>query len=101
MYNLGPKTFTTGAAVEAKRLVKLDGSGNVVHCTATSSDEPIGVTQYAADSGEDVAVDLLAEGRTFEMEAAGSISVTDDVFEAGSEPTESDRNFSGATYRSN
>lgn len=84
MHNLGPKTFTvgTGSGVGAKRLVKLDDSGKVVHCTATSTDEPIGVTQYAADEGEEVAVDLLTEGRTFEIEANSSISVSDDVFAA-------------------
>ena len=80
-YNMSPRTFTTGAAVSAKRLVKLD-SGNVIHCTATSSDEPIGVSQYAGSSGDDIAIDLLGEGRTYEIEAAGAISVGADVFAA-------------------
>lgn len=75
--NMGPKTFTTSSAVEAKRLVKLDGSGNVEHCTATETDDPIGVTCFAAASGDEVAVDLLCYGRTFEMTASESLSVED------------------------
>lgn len=78
-YNLGPKTFTTDGAVKSKRLVKLS-SGEVAHCTATNTDEPIGVTCYAAADGDEVAVDLLCEGRTFEIETSSSVSVGDDVF---------------------
>lgn len=81
MYNHGPRTFTAGGSVAAKRLVKLS-SGEVVHCTATETDEPIGVSQYAGSDGDDIAVDLLCEGRTFEIEAGGSISKGDDVFAA-------------------
>ena len=81
MYNKGPKTFTTGAAVTGKTLVKLS-SGDVVANTATNSDEPIGVALFDADSGAEVAVDLLAHGKTMEMTATGSISVGDKVYAA-------------------
>jgi hypothetical protein len=73
-----PKTFTTGAAVSNKRVVKLSGA-NVVHATATSTDIPIGVAQYAAASGAVVAVKLFG-AESLEMTAAGAISAGASVF---------------------
>ncbi len=81
MYNKGPKTLTAGANVKGKRLVKLS-SGEVVHNTSTHSDDPIGITLFEADTGEAVAVELLAEGKTLEMTAAGSFAVNDLVYAA-------------------
>lgn len=81
MYNLGPKTFTAGAAVTAKTLVKLS-SGQVVPNTATNADEPVGVALHDADSGEEVTVDLIGHGKTMEMTASGSISEGASVYAA-------------------
>jgi hypothetical protein len=83
MYNNSPKTFTADSAVTGKTLVKLS-SGKVAPNTATNSDEPIGVALYDADSGEEVAVDLLGHGKTMEMTAGGSISAGDKVYAAAS-----------------
>lgn len=79
--NAGLKAFTCGADVEAHRLVKLS-SGNVIHNTATATDDPIGVTQRAEDSGDDVTVRLINDGGTFEITAAGAISQGAEVYAA-------------------
>lgn len=76
-----PLTFETGAAVSAKCLVKLD-AGTVVHCTVTSTDEPIGTADYDAASGDLVAVRALSEAGTLEMKAAGAISLNANVYAA-------------------
>jgi len=81
MYNEGPKTFTADAEVMEKRLVK-QSSGNVLHNTATNADEPIGVTQYGVASGEQVAVNLLAHGKTMEMTASAAISAGAKIYAA-------------------
>jgi hypothetical protein len=81
MYRNGPLAFTTGAAVEAKRLVKLS-SGDVIHNTVTSTDEPVGATLFAAGSGERVAVAPLNKEGTLELTAGGAISQDADVYAA-------------------
>lgn len=77
----GIKTFVTGAAVSAKRLLKLS-SGEVVHNTATATDDPIGVSQYAGADGDAIAVRLINDAGTFEVTAAGAISADADVYAA-------------------
>lgn len=78
----GKKTFEAGGAVSAKRLVKLS-SGQVVHNTVTDTDDPIGVSEYAAAAqGDLLATRLLNDAGTFEMTAAGAISADADVFAA-------------------
>jgi len=74
-----PITLLTGAAVSAKRLVKLS-DGTALHNTATETDDPIGVADYAAASGERLAVRLLSEPGTLEITAAGVIPSNADVF---------------------
>jgi len=68
-----PLTFTTGAAVSQKRLVKLS-SGEVIHNTATYTDAPIGVSEYNAADGDNVAIQTLSTAGTLEMTAAGAIT---------------------------
>lgn len=80
-YNEGILTFTTGADVVAHRLVKLS-SGNVIHNTATATDDPIGVTERDADSGDNVAVKPVNYSGTVEITAAGAISQGADVYAA-------------------
>lgn len=77
----GPITFETHAAVEGKRLVKMNGA-NVEHTTATSTDNAIGVTKYAALISTDVAVDSLQKEGTVDVTAAGAISAGVDVYQA-------------------
>lgn len=68
------RTFITGAALTAKRLVKLD-TGTVIHSTAAATDDMIGVTEVNAASGEPVGVRLLCTDETQEMTAAGAIGL--------------------------
>ena len=76
-----PITFTTGAAVSAKRLVKLSSS-EVIHNTASDTDNPIGTSDYAVADGDNVAVRLLSEAGSLEMTAAGAIAADADVYTA-------------------
>lgn len=80
-YNEGLKAFEAGADVGAHRLVKLS-SGEVIHNTATATDDPIGVTELAADNGENVTVRLINCPGTFEIEAAGAITQDAEVYAA-------------------
>lgn len=74
-----PRTFAAGTGgVDDFSLVKL-ASGTVVKCTATATDEPIGVAEYATPEGGDVAVTLLGDVGTLEMVASGIIAVGDKV----------------------
>lgn len=73
MIEFGKKTFEAGAAVEAKRLVKLS-SGEVVHNTATATDEPIGVSEYGVADGGQVSVRLINDAGTFEATAVDAIA---------------------------
>lgn len=75
------RTFTAGAAVSGKRLVKLS-SGKVVHNTATATDDPIGVSHYGVADTESVAVRLINDNGTFEVTAAGAFAVDADVYAA-------------------
>ncbi len=78
--NNGPLTRTAGTGgVNGQRLVKLS-SGTVVYCTATATDDPIGVTLYAAVAGDPVAVKTLNDQGSLELEAAGAISLDADIF---------------------
>lgn len=77
----GIRTFITGAAVSAKRLMKLS-SGEVVHNTATATDDPIGVSCYAGADGDAIGVRLINDAGTFEVTAAGAIDADADVYAA-------------------
>lgn len=76
-----PITLITGAALAAKRLVKLS-SGEVVYNTATATDQPIGVCDYAVADGYEASIMTLSEDGTIEMTAAGAISLDADVYAA-------------------
>lgn len=80
-WNEGVKTFEAGADVEARRLVKLS-SGKVVHNTVTATDDPVGVTEYAAKSGEKVAVKLINSPGTFEITAVEAIAADVEAYAA-------------------
>lgn len=77
----GLKAFMAGSDAEAQRLVKLS-SGKVVYNSATATDDPVGVTERAADNGEDVTVRLINCPGTFEIEAAGAIAQDAEVYAA-------------------
>lgn len=68
-------SMTTGAIVAAKRLVKMSGA-NVIHNTATATDDPIGVTETYGASGDVIAINGLCGEEPIEMTAGG-------VFAAG------------------
>jgi hypothetical protein len=76
-----PITLTTSADVSSKRLVKLS-SGTVLHNTSTSTDSPIGVSDYAGASGDNIAIRLLSEPGTIEMTSSGAISQDASVYAA-------------------
>ncbi len=78
MHNEGKKTFLAGAAIEARRRVKL------VAATTTSPPEVehagageayIGVTEYAVGSGEIIAIKLKNNPGTVEIEAATAAAI--------------------------
>ena len=71
MYNHGPKTFIAGEDLSECRLVKIESGTTedppeVVY--AGAGEDAIGVTQHQADEGEPIAVRLLNDGGTFEIE---------------------------------
>ncbi len=74
-------TLTATAAIAAKRLVKL-ASGAAVVSTATGTDLPIGVNDYAVAAAGTASVKLLNAGQSFEITASGAISVDDLVYGA-------------------
>ncbi len=81
--NKSPKTFNAGAAAGKYRLVKFDGSMDLVHNTATATDDPVGVSQNAAEAaGDRLVCAFLNEPGTLEIEASGAISADADVYAA-------------------
>ena len=75
------RAFAAGAALDAKRLVKLDGV-TVVYNTATATDDPIGVTEFNVAADGDAAVSMLCGDETLEITAAGAFSAGADVYAA-------------------
>lgn len=73
------RTFTAGAALAARRRVKLSGA-SVVY--AGDEEDAIGVTEFAVALGEDVTIRLINTGGTFEVEAAGAITAGGSVYAA-------------------
>lgn len=92
-----PITIETGAAVSAKRLVQLS-SGKAIHNTATATNDPIGVSDYAGASGDNIAVRLLSEAGTIEMTAGGAITSGADVYAAAAGKVQA-LPAAAATYR--
>lgn len=68
------RTFSAGADLLAKRLVKLS-AGAVVDNTAAATDDMIGVTEVNVLSGNPVGVRLLCTDETQEMTSAGAIGL--------------------------
>lgn len=82
MYNEGKKAFDTSAAVVAKRVLQLASAGTVSHNTATATNSVIGVSEYAAASGDMVGVVLMTIAGTVEVTAGAAIAKGNDVFAA-------------------
>lgn len=91
-----PKTYLAGATVIRYRLGKFSGA-NIIHNTATETDDPVGVILNDAESTEYVTVDHLCGG-PIEMTAAGSISAGADVYAAAAGKVQALPTASG-TYR--
>ncbi len=79
--NANSKTFVAGAALAQKRLVKLS-SGEVVYNTITSTDDPIGVNDYAVADTEDACILMANQGGTVELTAAGAITAGARIYAA-------------------
>lgn len=78
MYNEGTKTFTAGAALEAKRRVKIKSGTTTTPPEveyAGAGEQHIGITEYAVASAELVAVKLRTAPGTHEMTAAGAFAL--------------------------
>jgi len=72
----GVITLLAGEDLEARRRVKFDGATQDSIVYADAGEPCIGVTQAAADSGDRVAVKLIANSQgTFEVEASGATSI--------------------------
>jgi len=71
MWNEGPLTFNAGEDLEAKRRVKIE-SGTTMDppevVYADAGEDYVGVTEYAADDGEKVAVRPKNAPGSFEIE---------------------------------
>ena len=74
-------SLVTGADLVSHRLVKLS-SGEAVYNTATSTDQPIGVTKLNAKDGDDVSITPINKEGTVEICAAGAIALGADVYAA-------------------
>lgn len=78
MHTKSPKTFTAGEDLEARRRVKIESGTTtsppeVVY--ADAGETPIGVTEYAVDDGDLVAVKLWNDGGSFEIESIISSAI--------------------------
>ena len=88
MINEGPVvTFKAGAALEAKRRVKIKSGTTTDPCEvehAGAGEDFIGVTEYAVSSGDPVGVRLKYAGGTLEIEclAGTAIASGDDLYGA-------------------
>lgn len=80
------RTFKSGAAIAPHRLVKMDGANvdQVVVNTATATDNPVAVSSNQDITAADVwfGAELLDEGKTVLMTAAGAITANAVVYAA-------------------
>ncbi len=79
MWNEGVKTFTAGADLEGRRRVKLKSGTTTTPPEveyAGAGEDYIGVTEYAAKSGETIAVRLKNDSGTFEVECTVGTAIT-------------------------
>lgn len=89
--------LVAGADLINHRLVKLS-SGEAVYNTATSTDNPIGVTKINAKDDADVSICPINKEGTVEICAAGAISKGADVYAAADGKVQA-LPASAATYR--
>lgn len=90
-------TFTTGAIVQQKRLVKMSGAA-VIHNTATATDDPIGVSAFYGASGDVISVQGLSGEEPVEVTAAGAFSAGVSLYAAADGKVQALPSASG-TYR--
>lgn len=79
-WNEGIKTFPAGEDLAKRRRVKMNSSSEVVY--ADAGENYVGVTEYAADDGDLVAVRMKNYPGTFKVSAAGAFSIGDDLWGA-------------------
>lgn len=82
MNNEGKKAFDTVSDISAKRLLTMAANGNVSHNSATATNNPVGVSQFPAKSGDHVSVVLINYPGTVEIEAGGAITRGAEVYAA-------------------
>lgn len=80
--SLSPLDMIAGEALEAHRLVKMDGSTEKQVVYADAGDRAVGVTLAKVASGDRVAVAMLSVGSTLKVISAGSITVNSTVYPA-------------------
>ena len=90
-------SLVAGADLVSHRLVKLS-SGEAVYNTATSTDNPIGVTKLNAKDGDDVSIAPINKEGTVEICAAGAITKGVDVYAAADGKVQA-LPVAAATYR--
>ncbi|NJB66446.1 hypothetical protein GGQ74_000086 [Desulfobaculum xiamenense] len=83
-YTDGPRmTFVAASGgVGPCKLCRINTSGEAEYASASSADEPVGVTEYLADAGENVSLKLLNAAGTVVVEAAGAIPLGAVVYAA-------------------
>ncbi|WP_319525676.1 DUF2190 family protein [uncultured Desulfosarcina sp.] len=74
-------SLEAGADLANHRLIKMSG-GKAVYNTATSTDNPIGVSKLNAKNGEDISAHPMNKEGTTEITAAGAIGQGAEVFAA-------------------
>ena len=85
MHSKQNPTFTAGEDLAVFRRVKIDTSGTAVPAEviyADAGEAAIGVTQHPALDGQPVTVRLIGDGGTYEIEAAGDLTVGETVYGA-------------------
>lgn len=75
--------YSAGAAVAANRLVKFDASMDLIHNTATATDDPVAVSQAAGDAEDPLPITWLPGlSGPVDIELSGAASKGDDLFAA-------------------
>ncbi|MCF8090806.1 MAG: hypothetical protein K9L23_22445 [Desulfotignum sp.] len=75
--------YSAGATVAANRLVKFDASMDLVHNTATSTDDPVAVAQNAGDAADPLTLTWLSDGSgPVGIELSGAASAGDELYAA-------------------
>lgn len=98
--NQGPITRKVAGTIPAYSLVKQDGNGEVVVCTATETDTAIGVTGNEKVVDNDyVAIWPLNTPGVLPMRSAGAISINSEVFQAADGEIAALPGSGGTTHR--